>query len=852
MPIKNIIKNNLFDYSQLNVDQLAADFEVQINKGLSQAEAEKRMDNYGPNEVAAKEIMWWHILFNQFKSSFIYLLFGAAFLAFILGEFLNGATIVLFLMINTALGFYQEFRSEQTLKLIKQYAPHFAKVIRQGREVNVAVKDLVPGDVVILETGDIVPADVRFTAAHDLTVNESILTGESVAVKKTHERLAQKPSEYYQAVNLGLAGTTVVNGKATGVVIKTGRESALGSIAKLTMETVHVSSFVKGINRFSKFIIYLVTFTLVFIVVMNFLIKAGQVDAIGLLIFAIALAVSVIPEALPAVTTFSLARGALRMAKKKVVVKRLSAIEDLGGISILCTDKTGTLTENKLKVSELFGENKNEVLIYANLGNSSGQAKKLEPFDIALMKKLNRAEKNEIKKYDRLDELPFDPARRRNSVLVRQGGDYELIVRGAPEVILNICHNLPPAKKDEISQWVAQRGRLGMRTLAVAKKKVSSHLPSKDDGVFGQQEKELEFLGVVAFIDPIKETTGEAIEQAEKLGVQIKILTGDSPEVAGAVAFKLGLIKQPEQVVSGEKFECLNAKKQRELINQTTVFARVSPEQKFKIIELLEEQNEIGFLGEGINDAPALKISSVSLVVQGAADIARDAADIVLLQKSLKVIVDGIKEGRSVFANTIKYIKATMASNFGNFYAMAVASLFINYLPMLPLQILLLNLLSDFPMISIATDSVDDTEIAEPRRYDIRDIVIIATFLGIVSTIFDFMFFGLFYRISPGVLQTNWFLASVLTELAFLFSIRSRKFFLRSKRPSWPVLGLTAVGLITALILPYTILGQRLFDFVPPTSSHLTIILLVVAIYFVVTETVKLLYYKYFVNIKLR
>jgi Mg2+-importing ATPase len=322
-------------------------------------------------------------------------------------------------------------------------------------------------------------------------------------------------------------------------------------------------------------------------------------------------------------------------------------------------------------------------------------------------------------------------------------------------------------------------------------------------------------------------------------------LTGDSPQVAGAVAYQIGLIDDPSHVVTGDELEKLDVHKQLKKVRENAVFARVSPEQKYKIIQLLQEKYEVGFLGEGINDAPALKIANVAIVVQGATDIAREASDIILLNKSLKVIIDGIKEGRETFANTSKYIKATLSSNFGNFYTVAIASLFINFLPLLPLQILLINLLTDFPMIAVAADTVDSEELISPRTYDIREIALVGTFLGIISSFFDFLFFALFVSISPQVLQTNWFMGSVLTELVFLFSIRTRLPIWKAKKPAFILFILTVIAFMTAILLPYTSLGQTIFSFKAPSLVHVELILGLVGFYFISTESVKLLYYHF-------
>lgn len=853
---------DIYELATKPIEKISSEFKTDIFKGLSNREVNLRLKKYGYNELSGNVINWWNILLRQFTSPFIYLLIGASILAFLFGEIFDGLMILLFLAINTALGFYQEFRSEKTLSLLKSYVTSYSRVLRNGKEEIIKRKELVPGDIVILEIGDKIPADVRFVDAYNLKVDESILTGESVPIEKNEEPLPSKPKELYKSSNIGFSGTAVVCGEAKGIVIATGGATALGNIAHLTVETKHISNFEKGISKFSGFILKLVLITLAFVFFINIFLK-GTTKIGELIIFSIALAVSVIPEALPVVTTFSLSRGALHLAKRRVVVRRLSAIEDLGGIEILCTDKTGTITENKLKVDDFFTESSSKIFFYANLADSSASKKKIEPFDIALAEKLSSKEKEEIKLYSRIGEIPFDPVRRRNAAFIEKEGKYELVVRGAPESIIPLCSHISLSEKNKIYEWIAEKGRDGHRVIAIGKKEVDISSLEKDnqennlfsyrkdksldlDVNLAKYENKIELLGIISFVDPIKISAFQAIKQAKDLGICVKVLTGDSKEVAGSVAHQVGLVSSPNDVITGEEFKVMNINEQLKAIDKYSAFARVTPEQKYNIIQLLQRKNSVGFLGEGINDVPALKAAGVSIVVQSASDIARGTADIVLLEKDLKVIIDGIEEGRKVFANTIKYIKATLASNFGNFYAVAISSLFIDFLPMLPLQILLLNLLSDFPMIAISTDNVDKSEISEPKKYNLREVAFIATLLGIVSTVFDFIFFGLFYRISPAILQTNWFIGSILTELVFLFSIRTHFFFIKGKKPSSIMLYLTSMAAFLTIILPFTSFGRNIFHFVPPSLYSLVLIFGIVILYFISSEAVKILYYRNF------
>jgi len=831
-------------YTTLEVADLERELNTSAKKGLSEKLILNLRKQFGWNQLKSEQIKWWHILLRQFQSSFVYLLLVATLIVFVLGEYIEASMILLFILIDTGLGFYQEYHSEKTVKLLKKFINPTVKVRRGGKEIVIESHELVPGDLITIETGDLIPADIRFIAENNLIIDESILTGESVQVRKIITPLAKPVTEIYQAENIGFCGTHVVCGQGQGLVIATGNNLIISEISRLTQETARVSSFEKGVGKLSNFILKITLATLLFVVIANLIIKGPRVDFYQLIIFAIALAVSIIPEALPVVMTFSLSRGAARLAKNKVVVKRLSAVEDLGGIDILCTDKTGTITENNLAVVDVFNAGSNSALFYSAIASSVINKIKQanNSFDLAIYKKISNQEKENIKKVKRIAELPFDPDRRRNSILVEYQDKKELIVRGAAESILAICSQVSVDRK-KINQWLIEEGKKGRRVLAVAAKKINNGKAEYDITA----EEQLEFIGLISFVDPIKKTTFEAVKKAQKMGVQIKIITGDSVEVAGAVGKEIGLIKDSQDVITGEELDKLNEATKIAMVKKYNVFARVSPQQKYNIIKLLENGNEVGFLGEGINDAPALKIANVSLVVSGASDIARDAADIILLNKSLLTIINGISEGRQIFANTVKYIKITLISNFGNFFAVASASLIIDFLPMLPLQILLLNLLSDFPMIAIASDNVDEQELKKPKAYNIKEIALIATVLGLISTIFDFMFFAIFYRLGPGILQTNWFIGSILTELILIYSIRTKLVFFKAKRPGWLITCLTAGAALITIIIPFTKIGHQIFKFISPDFNHLLTIFIIVIAYFGLTELVKHKYYG-FVN----
>ncbi|HTK05097.1 MAG TPA: HAD-IC family P-type ATPase [Candidatus Eisenbacteria bacterium] len=807
-----------------------------VARGLSSEEALARLGRLGKNEIARQNKTALDILIRQLTSPFIFLLVVAAAVAFVTGEHFDASMIVLFTAINTGLGFFQEYRAEKAVEVLMRYWSHKTHTIRDGATLLVEAADLVPGDIVRFQAGDKIAADVRFISVTNLSVDESVLTGESVDVYKISSPLDSAPKEYFQASNIGFSGTAVLTGEASAVVIATGKNAALGDIAKLTAETKTTSAFEKEIAAFSTFIMKLVIVTIAFMFGLNVLLKGtGRLQE--LLIFSIALTVGVIPEALPVVSTVSLSRGALRLARKKVIVKRLSAIDDLGSIDILCTDKTGTITKNELVVSHVLAADSEACVKAALLASSFiGENAKQQnnAFDVALWTHAAPAAQDDAKRAVKLAELPFDPVRRRNSVLLRNpDGRNVMITRGSPDDIIKLASNI--GDRQSLEEHIVREGLAGNRVIAVAvKRNVGAEARLKDE------EHDLEFLGLISFQDPLKESAVAAARKAKHLGVQIKIITGDSKEVAGAVAHKIGIIDDPHKVVTGERLEAMSVEERHLAVHDFHVFARMNPRQKFSVLQLLQETKAVGFLGEGFNDAPGLKMANVGLAVEGASDIAREAADVILLNSSLSVIFDGIEEGRRTFGNTIKYLKVTLASNFGNFYSVAIASLLIPYLPMLPLQILLLNLLSDFPMITIATDTIDAADLKNPKKYDARHIIIFTTILGFVSSVFDFTTFAIFRMFGEGILQTTWFTVSVLTELALIYSLRTSRPFYKAARPPAHIVFLTAGAAITAVGLPFTAFGQRVFHFVSPEPRFVFASLAIVSIYFIATETVKL------------
>jgi Mg2+-importing ATPase len=831
------------EYLTKDVNDVFKDLKTS-EKGLSEQDVKERQKIYGLNEVKAEETGLLDVLLRQFKSPFFYLLFIVAIISFLIGERIDSLVIFIFIFINVSLGFFQEARAVRTASILKKYFPLKTKVIRGGEAKVIEQQFLVPGDIVLIEAGNIVPADLRVIKAENLIVDESVLSGESIPLPKFSKPLTEKTQEIFEAKNTVFAGTSVISGESEGIVVATGKNTAIGEIAKLTAETTKESAYEKSILHLSRMILRIVIATGAIVFAANIIIK-GKANFLLFLSFSIALVVSIIPEALPVVMTSVLSKGALKMAKKKVIVKRLSAVEDLGDIEILCTDKTGTITENKLWLHNTYSPDKNKCLLYGLLASScTEQTNGLirDPFDLALLREVSGEARRDFKKIKVLCEIPFDSSRMRNSHLVEfPEGEKILIIRGAVEVILGLSSRFEgETDRVTIQKEVEKEGKEGKRILAVGFKKFEKNEFTDED------EKDLTFLGYFSFHDPLKNKAKEAIHLAEEMGVQIKIITGDSKEVAGKIGKEVGIIADTEQVILGETLDSLSSDDFEKSCRNFSVFARISPKTKYKIIESLQKKYEVGFLGEGINDAPALKIANVAIAVREGTDISREVSDIILLQKDLRILVEGIGEGRKVFSNINKYIKCTLASNFGNFYSIAAISLFIPYLPMMPVQILLVNLLSDFPLIAVASDSVDLKEFKKPKLYKLETMIFLVFSLALVSTMFDFVFFALFFKSGEANLQTLWFIESIVTEILLIFSIRTSGLFFKAKFPSLPLMFFAILTIGITFFLPFTNIGHEFFHFVSPSFNSLMIVVALLVSYFFMSEIVKLIYFKYY------
>ncbi|MFH2085931.1 MAG: HAD-IC family P-type ATPase [bacterium] len=782
--------------------------------GLTSENARKLLLTHGPNSIPLEHVTFLHILVRQFNSPFNYLLLVAAALAYILQEKTDAVMIIGFTLLNTLLGFYQEFRSEQTTQLLMNYLKHKATIIRDNQKFQINAQDIVRGDILVLKAGDIVPADCRLASSDlEIELDESSMTGESRSIVK------QSGHPIY-------AGTTVMKGGGYAIVTQTGPNSQLGKLAHSTTNTQRRrSNFELNIGKVSSFTLKLITLILLATYVTNLALK-GMDSFLETTLFSIALAVSVIPEALPVVITFSLSRGARNLARRGVVVKRLSAIEDLGGIEILATDKTGTITENKLSVtgsmSRLTQTKFEHYLGLVSTGNDT--------MSLALSKYRPHNTSEPVL------SLPFDPITRYSQVVVVTNHGYLVLQKGIVEQIVACSHS--PLTKEETA-WIQAEESLGHRVIALA----TSELKTKPN-VQTLIKLSPTLAGFISFADELKPSARLAIQKAHALGVDVRLISGDSPRICETIGKSIGLIKESSEIVTEAELTSLGQKDFHSRVKSAKIFARITPLMKSRLIDILQEDKTVGFIGDGVNDGPALKSADVGIAVSSASDVAKSAADIILTKKSLLTVLDGIEEGRLVFANTSKYIKMTLAANIGNFFSVAIASLLIPYLPMLPLQILMVNLLSDFPMIAVAGDTTDPSELTKPLSYNIHEIASTAIVFGLISSVFDLIFFSVFVRLGAGNLQTGWFIESIVTELLFFYSIRSRLPIWRSNPPPWGITILTLCVVGFTLSLPYLALGQTWLSLIPLPLTSLMTILTIIGGYLIATEILKIFYFR--------
>jgi P-type Mg2+ transporter len=814
-------------------------------KGLSNDEAADRLAKFGENILGGKKGLRPLVaLLEKFNSPLLIILTIAALVSFFLGERTNSIIILGMVIVSGMLDFVNSYKSEKAVEKLIARVTNTATVFRDGAKTEVLFPQIVPGDVVFLSAGDIVPADAEVLEAKDFFLNEAVLTGESYPVEKSAAKKEGGFGSPFENPNLVFMGTSVVTGYAVVKVLTTGPRTEFGKIAERLVKAVPETDFEKGIKSFSFFIMR-VTFGLVlFVFLANAFFGKGLFESF---LFAVAIAVGLTPELLPVIMVISLSRGSAHMAKKEVIVKNLSAIESLGDMDILCTDKTGTLTENRItlvKHVDGFGRDSESVLLHSYLGSIFHTGIR-SPLDDAI-----RVYKHlSISEYEKVDEAPFDFERKRDSVFVKKGGKTLVVTKGAPEDVMKISDSyLKDGVQEKLDNatmktFVGEYDRLsreGFRVLAVAFRE----LPAEDRVYDKEDERNMVFLGFTAFMDPAKKTAIEAIDDLKRLGVEIKILTGDSELLTEKICRDIGL--DIKGMVLGGEIMHMSDEELGRLAERTTIFARVNPEEKERIVIALNKiGRSVGYLGDGINDTPALRAADVGISVNNAVDVAKETADIILLRKSLRVLHDGIVEGRRVFSNTMKYISMGLSSNFGNMASMTAASVFLPFLPMMPTQILLNNFLYDTSQWTLTTDSVDDEEIVKPAKWNMAFVKKYMVVFGLLSSVFDFITFGTLYlvfRLSESGFQTGWFIESLATQVFVIYIIRTKKVPFLQSSPSLPLFLNTFLVVAFAWVLPLIGIG-KIFSFASLPPLIYLGIAVIVLVYLFCAEILKRIFY---------
>jgi len=809
-------------------------------EGLSSAEAGRRLAEAGPNEIGERErFTRFGVLWNQMRSPLLLLLLVAAGLSVVTGEWIDAVIILAIVVASVGIGYTREYRAQSAAEQLRARVQVHASVMRDGKPRPVPINEVVPGDVVMLSAGSIVPADALLLDTADCYVNESVLTGESFPVRKRPGQVAHD-APLARRYNCLYLGTNVRSGNARCIVVRTGRATEFGAIAhRLTLRPPE-TEFDRGIRHFGYLLTSAMTVMVLIVLVANLLLDRPLVET---LLFSIALAVGLSPELLPAILSINLARGASAMAAHGVLVRRLNAIENLGSMDVLCTDKTGTLTEGVVKLHGSWGLDGEASPRVLELGaiNASLQSGLVNPLDEAIVEAHRPAEGTA----EKVAEVPYDFVRKRLSVAVRDATGLRLITKGAFEQMLAACSTIAggvplddPGRntlRERASTWTHQ----GIRVLALGTRSLHD-----TESVDRDCEHDLQFEGFLTFLDRPKEGVSTAIKDLADLGVSLKLITGDAGPVARHVAAAVGM--PHEHVLSGQQLDELHDEALWHAAERTDLFVEVDPNQKERIILALKKTGHVvGFLGDGINDAPAMHAADTSLSVEGAVDVARQAADFVLLERDLDVIRRGIEEGRRTFANTIKYVLTTTSANLGNMISMAVVSMFLPFLPLLASQILLNNFLSDVPAVGIADDSVDRELVEKPRRWNMKFLGRFMIEFGLLSSVFDFITFGMLlwgFAAGPELFRTGWFVESLLTELVIALVVRTRRPFWRS-RPGTLLLWSSVAVVLLTFAIPF-LPGAQLIGFTPLPAGVMLALVAIVALYVAGTEGLKKSFYR--------
>jgi Mg2+-importing ATPase len=833
-------------YWSLTPEQLFSNLHASKN-GLQTADAEQRLKQYGPNTIGAQQqATALRLLLRQFKSPLVIILIIAAIISGIVGEWVDAIIVLAIVLGSTILGFVQEYTASNAVAKLRSQVTIKSNLLRGGLPQTLPSEQVVPGDIVALSAGSLIPADGVVLEANDFFINQAVLSGETFPVEKVPAVVPVNAS-LTQRTNCVFMGTNVSSGTAQVLIVQTGKTTVFGQVAEKLRLRPPETEFERGIRHFGILLTQVMIVMVVIILSANIFLKKPFLDS---LLFTLALAVGLTPELLPAIISITLSHGAQQMAKRGVIVRRLTSIENFGSMDVLCTDKTGTLTEGIVRLdgaNDIQGQPSEAVLRYAYL-NAHYQTGLNNPLDDAIQATAQKAALD-ISTEKKVDEIPYDFVRKRLSVVtVNTQGEHTFITKGALDNILSICTSLQTkdgtpsldaTARANIEKRYNEWSEKGFRVLGLAVKTVDGQprTYTRDD------ENALTFAGFLLFFDPPKADVQQVIVDLAKRGVQLKIITGDNQKVARHVAEAVNLPLQG--VLTGSQLNDLRDEALWHLAERTTLFAEVDPNQKERIILALQKtRHVVGYMGDGINDAPALHAADVGLSVDTAVDVAKDAADFVLLKKDLAILRQGIDEGRVTFANTLKYILTTISANFGNMFSMAGASMLLSFLPLLAPQILLNNFLSDIPAVTIASDNVDTEMVVIPRRWNTKFIRDYMVLFGLVSSVFDFLTFGtllFLFHASPDEFRTGWFIESLITELVIALVVRTRHLFLRS-RPGKLLLASSLVFIGIALVIPY-LPFISVFGFIPLSPSLMLSMLGLTALYVVATELTKKYFY---------
>lgn len=848
-----LILKDYNEISKLTTEEILTKYHTK-EEGLTNKEAQKRLNNNGKN-IVIKEVnrSIFYFIFNSLKEEFIIILLVLAVINFSLGDKLGSLVIVLIAIISMLIRVLEDYSAYKFNKKLRSKIVSTTKVIRDNKELEIKVENVVVGDIISLNAGSIIPADCIVVNSKDLFVNESVFTGESIPVEKK-ETNKKEYDNLFDIKNVLYMSSSVISGTAKAIVVKTGFDTYLGKIGKEINTKKNITAFDKGMKDITNMLIKFMVVICLIILLVDGIIRSNFTEAI---LFAFSVAVGITPSMLPMIVNVNLTKGTKALAKKKVLVKHIESIQNLGAIDTLCTDKTGTLTENKIvlqKYIDVLGNEDNSILEYAYINSyySSGMKNIVDRAIMIYGSKHNLD--NILPKYEKIDEIPFDYNRKVMSIIVRNKNTYRMITKGAMEEVLKRCTKVKVKGKEEdltkelidiVTNKSKEMATSGMQVLALAAKKTEKSVLSFDEN----SEKEMTFIGFVAFLDSPKKDVKKVINKLRKYGVKTKILTGDNPYSTTMVASLAGI--NSDEILTGAEIDKLSDKALSIKVEEIDVFARLNPIQKERVVRILKSNGHVvGYMGDGINDAPSLRQSDVGLSVNTATDIAKETSDMILLEKNLEVIADGIIEGRKVYGNIIKYMKMALSADFGDVFSIMIASIFLPFLPLLPIQMLFQDFIYDFSQIGIPYDNVDEEFITFPKKWNTKGIAKFMIVMGITSSIIDVLAFLTFWHLlgynsidKESYFQTAWFITSLITELMIIYNVRTSKDIFNS-RPSKVLLSLTLLSTVLTIITPLLLHNVLSFHFEILSIKFYLYLLSLVILYVLIVSIVKRIYIK--------